>query len=126
MSSARSSVLATGGSLAQGVRIPDGQARETAEVVVGVEQLLRVADVAPVPRGRVAVDRHARNEPRDEAAWLVARVVVVEVCPQERRVRAVIDVRGGRDERRGRALRLLRERDETAVRVEVDVRVLLN
>ena len=45
MSSARSSVLATGGTLVERVRIAEGQTGERAEPVVGLEELGRVADV---------------------------------------------------------------------------------
>jgi hypothetical protein len=48
MSSARSSVLATGGTLAQGIRIAKGQPDACAQAIVCLEELAGVADVVPL------------------------------------------------------------------------------
>src|SRR5581483_7267634 len=125
MSSARSSVLAIGPPmLVERIRRPGREPPLLAQLVVRLEQLSRVADVAPLASGGEAVDRRARHEPGEEAARLVGRVPLVEVALEERDVLAVVDVGGGRDERRGRMLRLLGKAREALVVVEVDARVL--
>src|SRR5438874_13640097 len=100
MSSARSSALVTRGTLAQGIRRSLRQAGCGAEMVVRVEQLCCVPDVAPVAADGVAVDARARDEPGDEATGLVGRIAVVEVAADQRHMAAVVDVGGGRDQRR--------------------------
>src|SRR2546423_12335600 len=93
MSSAWSSVLDTRGTLVEGIGVPERHPREPPEPVVGLEQLVGVADVAPLPADQPAVDRRTWHEPRYEPAGLVRHIALVEVAADERHVRAVVDGR---------------------------------
>src|SRR4029077_538974 len=101
MSSARSSVLVTGGTLVEGIRGSKGKPCERPEMVVSLEQLTRVADVAPVTAGGVAVDGSPRDKPSDQPSGMVGRIALVEVAAEQRHVGVVVQVRRGRDESRG-------------------------
>src|SRR5207237_1249256 len=80
--------LSVGGSslrlCAESVGLSLRQTEPAAQQIVGLEQLLRIADVAPFALEAIAVDRRARVEPGDESPGLVRRVALLEIPLNER------------------------------------------
>src|SRR5947209_6789044 len=111
---------ATAISAVEGIRRALRQPGPTAEPVVGVEQLRVVADVVPASGEAIGVDGLALVEPGDEAARLVGVVPLLEVCLDERQIGAGVEIGGSGGERARRIGRLLDERDDAVVGVDLD------
>ena len=97
-----------------------GQPGCCAVAVVGLEQLLRVADVEPRLAEAEAVHGLALAEPRDVPPGRVGRVALVEVALEQRDVLAREEVRRRRDDVALRMLGLLLHADDPVVLVELD------
>src|SRR4029453_1626152 len=61
------------------VRAPNRKAEPTSHAVVGVQELLRIADVEPIASDGVAVHRRPRVQPDDEIARCVRRIPCLEI-----------------------------------------------
>src|SRR4029079_16949552 len=68
------------------------QTRALAIAVVGLEQLLGIADVETGSLEAEAVDRLAPVKPGEELPRRVGRIAVCEVAPEQRQVLTVVDV----------------------------------
>src|SRR5260370_40240583 len=120
-SSARVSVLATAKTLlGERIRLTQRQSDLRAQPVVGREELIRVADVVPLAREPVCIDRRPRVQPGDEVARLVGRIAVREILVDERGVLAGVQVCRGRGECARGLRRLLDEADDAIVLVDFD------
>jgi hypothetical protein len=97
-----------------------------AHQIVGRQELLVVADVEPPAVETIPVDGSPLVEPCDEVARLIGGVALGEVLLEERHVLAMVDVRRRADQGGRRVLRLLDERDDPFVLVELDDAVLLD